>query len=1013
MTTGTIQLAVDHQSQFDSFTSSASAGDRAFVLANWHRVQGYSTWLDDNADWLVPVAWEYEDSYAIKQEFSDFDDLKQYVLRRSNNYPCYIRFGGTQDSDPADILDPPAVPPLPQYAGDVGDTDFQDWYIAKCLDRVNVRGFAGIWVDDVNLARGFPASVIPVSDGFANWVDPENPRTASTMTEAEWNGYFVTYMQRLRDALPDAELNFNLYWGSPKDGTMDSVHALADYVNIERGFLDAGITKGSGSFGFDTMLTYIDGIHARGAKVVLDYHRTVLGGSPSHHLTDGEMDFAVACYLLVKQEGDLFCIEDETRVLPSNWDARLSVDLGEAIGMYVKSGDVYTRSFERGTVTVDLSGGDSVATGATLNWTGTTSVNYARRYSGAAKTGGRSYDAQIIGTRRAWDYRNYGLRDDPDRDQSRLLQDLIDDAADRSRGSPEHEAVAQVRLPPFMMRASGLTVPGDNVEVVGSGRTGTTIKALDAAAAPIFTCPKIRFRLRGLALNGARNGQDLVNFDGVGSWGATLDDLLLYGCDAHAIRNVNVGSGALWTTFTLTNSTIQGGDAGFVLLTNPAAATIRRCSFRRGGVQAGLPFAVKATANATLASTGVLLQDLYFEFTGDTVVSELNGPGDSNVVTPVVLDVRYARLQRARFSVDVDVAEHAASVQLGAQAQDCVIDDCRFLQRGSNAVDVRCVAGSRGNRGYALSGATDAVEVQDDGYDNVFRELSAAPAVVPSTPQLLTDVRAARGDGFRGWTGSDKIIQTNSKAIDAHLRGWWNNSLSGEPTVSSDQAYEGTDSFKLDAQNPAAGASSRSQIVLIDELHGFKFFRHLVDYWMSFVFYDPNTTFGGTWEQYWQCHDGGEFPKKTGYGSSASPPIGLYRVDDTQGRFELRSNAPSGVLNLTLTTAFTWPTAQWVRVILNWRLASYDSGELGYARCWLGTGSAEPTKVMDSGPRLLGYDYNGPDGYDQHNVSLGLYENPPELGKNAYCDLLRASDDPNCTVVNMDPLNLSTRGYWV
>jgi hypothetical protein len=46
--------------------------------------------------------------------------------------------------------------------------------------------------------------------------------------------------------------------------------SAADYVNLERGVNDSGLTGGSGPFSLTSMLAYIDAVRSLGRGVILD-----------------------------------------------------------------------------------------------------------------------------------------------------------------------------------------------------------------------------------------------------------------------------------------------------------------------------------------------------------------------------------------------------------------------------------------------------------------------------------------------------------------------------------------------------------------------------------------------------------------------------------------------------------------------------------------------------------------------------------------------------------------------
>ena len=72
------------------------------------------------------------------------------------------------------------------------------------------------------------------------------------MTLAVWQRYMAEFMEQIRAALPGVEIVHNTIW-TMGDATADLQTQLnaADYIYLERGFVDSGITSGAGKFGCD------------------------------------------------------------------------------------------------------------------------------------------------------------------------------------------------------------------------------------------------------------------------------------------------------------------------------------------------------------------------------------------------------------------------------------------------------------------------------------------------------------------------------------------------------------------------------------------------------------------------------------------------------------------------------------------------------------------------------------------------------------------------------------------
>jgi hypothetical protein len=133
-------------------------------------------------------------------------------------------------------------------------------------------------------------------------------------------------------------------WFAVQDDQVLRQHLAAEYIHLERGFIDDGIVAGDGPDSFDSFLDYLDWVHGLG--------RTIIFGHNDDFMSAQEFDYALAAYFLVREDKDMFGINDASRTLPGNWDSRLDLDLGAPLGPRTDNGGFYTRNFECGSVTV-------------------------------------------------------------------------------------------------------------------------------------------------------------------------------------------------------------------------------------------------------------------------------------------------------------------------------------------------------------------------------------------------------------------------------------------------------------------------------------------------------------------------------------------------------------------------------------------------------------------------------------------------------------------------------------
>lgn len=115
----------------------------------------------------------------------------------------------------------------------------------------------------------------------------------------------------------------------------------ANYINLERGYDDTGLS-GDGTFwSVQNFMAYIDAVHGKGANVVLEQY-----GS------DGT-EYALAGYLLTGSGSDLFADDAMT---PNNWWSGYDIDLGNAsAGRYTWNG-LMRRDFANGIVLLNAPG---------------------------------------------------------------------------------------------------------------------------------------------------------------------------------------------------------------------------------------------------------------------------------------------------------------------------------------------------------------------------------------------------------------------------------------------------------------------------------------------------------------------------------------------------------------------------------------------------------------------------------------------------------------------------------
>ena len=115
----------------------------------------------------------------------------------------------------------------------------------------------------------------------------------------------------------------------------------ADFIELERGVNDAGIRGGAGTFGFETFLSHIDWLHARGKSVVFD----------SNVSTEAEREYGLASFFLINTGTD--GLGNDPGSTPDDWWDGYDIQLGNALGARYLWKGVLRRDFDHGVVLVN------------------------------------------------------------------------------------------------------------------------------------------------------------------------------------------------------------------------------------------------------------------------------------------------------------------------------------------------------------------------------------------------------------------------------------------------------------------------------------------------------------------------------------------------------------------------------------------------------------------------------------------------------------------------------------
>ncbi len=287
-------------------------GLRRWMRRHYWELRGYAPWFTDHTfaatpPWTPPPTQEYEDLYALYRD----SPADQYVMAL---HPNWVLKSATNPSErlyiPHGCHDP--APGCPQFAADIGNPAFRASWIAAARAQI-AHGYVGLAIDDVNLA-----SPIRTAHADGSAATPFDPRTGQAMTRLNWRRYTAEFVEAIKAALPGSEvaLNSNQWW-VPHGPFTTRVARAADFTWLERGVNDAGITGGSGRFGYESYLANVDWLHSHGSAVMYE---------PPNGTGPVGRQYELASYFLVKEPSD--AIVSDSGSDPDNWWSGWGTDLG-------------------------------------------------------------------------------------------------------------------------------------------------------------------------------------------------------------------------------------------------------------------------------------------------------------------------------------------------------------------------------------------------------------------------------------------------------------------------------------------------------------------------------------------------------------------------------------------------------------------------------------------------------------------------------------------------------------
>ena len=317
---GSVRFVKEANTAFDPYTRSPSPAQAAWMREHFFRQKTYTPYFDERTRWYAG-AWAYKDLYAIYRDSALARERAGWILRDAQDRRLYIPWGCEAGT-------------CPQYAADISNPEFRAHWIDEAR-RTLAQGYRGLFIDDVNLE-------FRVGDGDGVERPPMDPATGRAMTHEAWRGHVADFVEQIRRELPGVEIAHNPIWFAGHSDR-DTARALlaADYIALERGVSDDGLTLGGGRYGFETLLDHVDWLHRNGRAVVWDAYTSTREGA----------EYNLATYFLTGDGRD--GIRTDYRALPDDWWGGYDVRLGEPRSGRYRWNGVLRRDFTGGYVLVN------------------------------------------------------------------------------------------------------------------------------------------------------------------------------------------------------------------------------------------------------------------------------------------------------------------------------------------------------------------------------------------------------------------------------------------------------------------------------------------------------------------------------------------------------------------------------------------------------------------------------------------------------------------------------------
>jgi hypothetical protein len=309
---------------FDVYTDNPSLSVQQWLQQHFWRMLVYSPYFDTRTSWY-PSGYVYFDSYAIYMGSALATQHPEWILKDASGNKLYIPWGCSNGT-------------CPQYAADTSNPNYRQYWINQAAP-ILAHGYKGLFVDDVNMN-------FTISDGSSNFVDPIDPNTGAGMTWDNWRNYMAGFTEQIRSAFPATEIVHNSVWYAGPAGVRDQDPyiqrqiAAANYQFIEFGVNDGGLTGGTGIWSLNSLLGYIDRLHAANKGAII----SGVAADPAGR------KYALANYFLVSAGMDGL---GNTVATPDNWWTGFDVNLGSPLGARTVWNNLLRRDYTGGMVLVN------------------------------------------------------------------------------------------------------------------------------------------------------------------------------------------------------------------------------------------------------------------------------------------------------------------------------------------------------------------------------------------------------------------------------------------------------------------------------------------------------------------------------------------------------------------------------------------------------------------------------------------------------------------------------------